>query len=132
MARMPRRLVRIAGIAVFAAALSSGAYVFTAGGTVPPSVASYGNGDVHAFTVSQISYDIFESAPSFVTSINFTATPNGPGSTDVKAWIKVSASGGWSQCFRMPPAFPNRWHCPIVPFEEVSDVDQLRISMAQY
>ena len=78
---------------VVAAALSSGAYAFTATNTVPGTSAGSGSGTISGYTVSAVQYQL-ASTPSDIDSVTFTLNAN---ATTVKAKV-VGASSTYTDC----------------------------------
>ncbi len=125
MARMPRRLVRIAGIAVFAAALSTGAYAFTAGVSVGSSSAGSGSDPVSGYSVSGVHYwQNFANPPSAI-AVQFKITRDEDNGLPGTVWMKlVSSSSTWFSCFH---AGSNVWYCGVPGGVPIASIDQLRV-----
>ena len=76
---MRRSRVVLTGLAVAAAAVTGSA--FTAGNTVPASVAGYGEGTVTGATVSNIAYTPWSSDNTYLDQVVFTSDTDITGKT---------------------------------------------------
>jgi hypothetical protein len=104
---------------VVAAALSSGAYAFTATNTVPGTSAGSGSGAISGYTVSAVQYQL-AATPSDIDSVTFTLSAS---ATTVEAKL-VAASSTYTAC---TIAGGVNVTCDFSPDVAVSSADSLSV-----
>lgn len=82
-------------VAALAAAgsVAGGAYVYTAGNTVPASNAGFGSGSINPYIVSSVTYTLNASDPTKIDQVAFTINPT---TGTVKA--QLATGGAWYAC----------------------------------
>jgi hypothetical protein len=77
-----------------AAAITGGAYAFTAANTVPATNAGSGSGTVSGYTVSNIHYSLNTTTPNNVDSLTFTISPAVPSTSSGKVIVQAALTTG--------------------------------------
>jgi hypothetical protein len=97
------------------------AYAFAAANTVPNTRAGAGSGTVSGYTVSNVVYNLNNTDPTLLDSVNFTLDA---AATTVKIRL-VSSSSTWYSCTVVSG---NNWTCDTTsPAQPVSTMDQLEV-----
>jgi hypothetical protein len=81
-------------VAVVAAAVSGGAYAFTASDTVPTTAVGAGSGAVSGYTVSALHYSLNATTPANIDTLVFTITPPVPSTGGGKVNIQAALTAG--------------------------------------
>jgi hypothetical protein len=90
----PSLHIRLLLVIVLVVLAATGAYVFTASNTVPPTNAGSGSGAITGYTISGVAYNLNSSNPNNIDSVDFTIAPTSAGTVK----IQVVNGGTWYTC----------------------------------
>lgn len=125
MTRSTFSLVRILGPLAVVAALSAGAFAYTASNTVSNSAAGAGKDVVSGYAVTEVVYDLDATDPQQLDAVKFTIAPTtagDPAATNVKIRV-VSTSTNWYDCTLVATTAT----CTITGTVLVADMDELNV-----
>ena len=110
--------VLVIALAIFV--IAGSAYAFAASNTMPTDAdIGYGTTTVSGYTITNVAYDLVDTAPNTTDAVTFTISP-----TDaVFVQIQIDASGSWEDCTNTTGSVV----CALAPAYNVVDIDTFNV-----